>query len=155
MSGAGPASGTASPATSATPAPATVDLHISYPEGARAALDGQPLTGRPFSAKVPKDGATHRLEVSQDGFEPDERTLTFDRDVRLEIVLTPTLSAASASSEATAAPRTASWPRRPQPAASDPPPPPTTPPAEEEPKRKPPKPATVEIDEQNPYKKAP
>lgn len=129
-------------ATAAGSAAATdkIKVSIAYPEGAKAKLDGGYVEGNPFTATLPKDGTLHKLEVELDGHKTEKRTLTFDKDIELTIELTqlsgrPYVRPAKPPPVETSAP-------------SKPPPPP------EDTGKKPPKPS-VEIDEQNPYKKKP
>jgi eukaryotic-like serine/threonine-protein kinase len=113
-----------------------IEIHVEYPQGARAKLDGGVVDGNPFVATVPKDGSIHRFEVEQDGFRTEKRTLTFDKDVKLTVEL-----AALSASGGFSRPAKTTTPKDPDPG---PPPPPT------EVKKPPP---SVEIDESNPYKK--
>ena len=140
----------------AAPAAETIQLTLHCPQGAKAKLDGGLLDKNPFVAKVSKDTAMHQLEVELDGFETEKRTITYDKDVDLTIELDAVQAAGS--SEPKTQPRVAGGRRyggRARPTA-DPPPadPPPTKVEEPEGGRKKPKPS-VEIDEQNPYKKNP
>src|SRR5262249_21361819 len=54
--------------TAAGAANATLALVVKYPDGARLKLDGGYVDGHPFSARVPRDGSIHKLDVEQDGF---------------------------------------------------------------------------------------
>jgi hypothetical protein len=142
----------------AAPTAEAIQLTLRFPEGAKAKLDGGLLDKNPFVAKVTKDTAMHQLEVELDGFETEKRTLTYDKDVDLTIELDP-LPTAEKSAEPKTGPRAVGGGRRygggKRPTAD--PPPADPPPAKvEEPEggRKKPKPS-VEIDEQNPYKKNP
>ncbi len=135
----------------------TIDVKIRVPQGATAKLDGASVE-QPFSARVPRDGSLHQLEVSQPGFETERRALTYDKDIDVDIQLRALDASASAEpvADADPEPKTRSTgggrprPRataEPTTAPADPPPPdPDTP------KHKPKQPS-VEIDEQNPYKK--
>jgi serine/threonine-protein kinase len=84
----------AAPAVSSSAA-ATLTLTVRYPQGSRLKLDGGYVEGQPFSAVLPKDGTIHKLEVEQDGFTTETRTVTFDRDVDVSIELTPLAHASS------------------------------------------------------------
>ena len=64
-----------------------IEIKISYPEGARAKLDGGLVTGNPFTATVVKDSSIHRFEVEQDGFRTDKRTLMFDKNIDMTVEL--------------------------------------------------------------------
>ena len=124
-----------------------VTLLIRYPEGARAKLDGGVVTGNPFVAKVARDANMHHVEVEQEGYKTEERTVTFDKDVDLGIDLTPTATSQTATGRprpvlvAKGAPTTTSKPSVEPPPVED-----------DGPRRPPPKPK-FEIDEQDPYKK--
>ncbi|WP_437634493.1 serine/threonine-protein kinase [Sorangium sp. So ce854] len=106
------------------------------PAGARILLDGVELPSNPFEAKLVKDGAAHRIEITAPGHVPQRRMLVFDRDIDLEVTLymaqrgpvpSPTPSAApTATSQATAAPTATSGA--------------TAPPAQVDPTLPPPKP---------------
>ena len=52
-------------------------------------LDGTPVTGNPFRTQVPKDTSTHRVTATANGYQKEERMLTFERDASLEIELSP------------------------------------------------------------------
>lgn len=152
--------GNAKSASSAasTDAQATISVAIRFPEGARMKIDGATVDKSPFAARVPKDGSLHQLEVEQAGFVTERRALTYDKDVDLQIELTPDASE-STSAEPDEPPRVSGGSRpyrprtkpkpEPDPAPTSPPPPP---PSEPEGGKNKPKPS-VEIDENNPYKK--
>jgi eukaryotic-like serine/threonine-protein kinase len=123
----------------------TIAINVAYPDGARLKLDSGYVEGNPFKANVPKDGTLHKIEVEQDGFRTERRTVTFDKDVELSIEL----KAAPGRPYAVSRPTT-----KPPPTTEPPPAVTTAPKPEEDPGKKKPKP-TVELDEQNPYKKKP
>jgi hypothetical protein len=87
----------------------------------------------------------HKIEVEQDGFRSERRTVTFDKDVELSIELKAAAGRPYAVSRPTTKPAATT---EPAPAVT------TAPKPEEDPGKKKPKP-TVELDEQNPYKKKP
>jgi len=142
--------GRAATATTATTADAaTISLKIAYPAGATMKLDNGSVEGNPFHRALPRDGSMHQIEVSQDGFVTEVKTVTFDRDIDMSIDL-----AEEAKPDATDKPKVGRpW----RPAVKPTPtatataatPPPT---ATEEPKKHTPTPS-VTIDEDNPYKK--
>ncbi len=134
--------------TVAQPDDKTVALVIAYPEGAKAKLDGGYVEGNPFKARVPKDGSLHRIEVEQDGYRTEKRTVTFDRDIELAIELRAARGGYTAIAKPTNVEKPAATS---EPTAAAPPP---KPPEEADPGKKKPKP-TVELDESNPYKKKP
>ncbi|MFO0549293.1 MAG: serine/threonine-protein kinase [Polyangiaceae bacterium] len=134
------------PTLTASPVGNNIKLKISYPEGAKAKLDGGYIDGNPFIATVAKDSSMHKLEVEEDGFKTEKRTLLFDKDIDMTIELTSAPGRPYAVSRATTATKTSD----PAPTQTTPPPPPVT--QDPEPKKPPPK-STVELDENNPYKK--
>jgi serine/threonine-protein kinase len=111
----------ARPAAPPEPAPvATVEVWISAdPPEARLALDDAALTTNPFHGVMARSALTRRLRVSAPGYATDERLITLDRDVRLELSLK---SAPSAAPSGTAAPAAVA----PRNAGAPPPPPPTS-----------------------------
>jgi serine/threonine-protein kinase len=128
------------PATSApradTAAPPSdkVQLTITFgPSSATAKLDGVPLLSSPFTAQVPRDGSMHRVDVEGPGLASKTMMVAFDKDVKLDIVLEPASTTASAS----AAPATPAT--QPQPGPGRP--------------GKPPGKQPLGIDEDDPYKK--
>lgn len=127
------------PAAAPTPAREMIAIVVKYPEGARAKLDGGYVEGNPFKAKLPKDGSIHKLEIEQDGYRTERHTLTFDKDIDLEVELTALAG------------RRYVRPVKTPPAETAAPVKPTAT-AEEGTKRKPPQPS-VQINEENPYKK--
>jgi len=83
------------PGGAALPSPPAPDAGLALlrvvvrPRSAKAQvrLDGQSLAGNPFTARHPKDGGTHTLAISADGYQPVERSVTFERDVALTVKL--------------------------------------------------------------------
>ncbi len=145
--------------SAAAPTQETIQVTISFPDGARARLDGGLIEKSPFTARVRRDGSVHQLEVELPGGEMDRRTLLYEKDIDLTIPAPSPVadSKASAGPEPSAAPRVVAGGRgRPRaPVAPDKPDPAPPPKPDDEPRKpKGPKPS-VEIDEQNPYKKAP
>lgn len=69
---------------------ARVDLRVlvrpRVPE-AKVTLDGEPLVGYPYAARRPRDGASHTLSVTAEGYEGVERNVLLDRDLRLTLTL--------------------------------------------------------------------
>lgn len=37
------------------------------------------MSGNPFTARTSEHGTLHKIEVEQDGFKTEKRTVTFDR----------------------------------------------------------------------------
>ncbi len=131
------------PAASASAAPTaagSVELLLRVtPEDAEVLLDGQKLRP-PFRLPHAKDGKPHELEVRRAGYASLKRTITFDRDVELDLALAaeatkPTLTSAPSA----------------RPSAS----PTATPGATVKPTATPKAQSTLEhpIDEENPYSK--
>jgi hypothetical protein len=88
-------------ATASAPRETTVDVWIeAAPSRAKIVLDGKPLKA-PFRAAVPKDASPHAITVSADGFAPETRTISFDRDVHLELQLRPLATSVAAQPQAT------------------------------------------------------
>ncbi|MEO7328819.1 MAG: hypothetical protein ABI193_09595, partial [Minicystis sp.] len=88
------ATATASSARSA----ATVDVWISVdPPEARLTLDEIALSSNPFHAAMPESALARKLRVSAPGFTTDERLITLDRDIHMEMALRAAPAPASAS----------------------------------------------------------
>ena len=68
----------------------TVDVTLTAsPASAHFWLDGRALEGNPFKGTLPRDGASHKLEVRAPGFVSEERTVTLDGAVQVELALKP------------------------------------------------------------------
>ncbi len=143
--------------TASSKSDVTIGVLIHYPDGATARLDGGAVDGNPFRAKVAKDGSLHQLEVSEDGFQTEKRTLTFDQDIDATIALT---KGKDKPKPLTVAPHVVvvTLPPPAQTSKPDVTPPPTPPPPQpgddlisNRPKPKP----GIDIDDTNPYAKKP
>ncbi len=78
--------------------PATVDVWIAVdPPEARLTLDDAALASNPFRASMPQSTMARRLKVSAPGFTTEERLITLDRDIHLEMALKAAPAAASSS----------------------------------------------------------
>jgi serine/threonine-protein kinase len=78
----------ASPPASAAIADATVNLSITAdPPEARLFLDDTALATNPFHGAMPRSSLTRRLRVAAPGFATEERLVTFERDLNLELAL--------------------------------------------------------------------
>jgi len=79
-------------ATSAAPKPggvATIELKIQVtPADAVVYLDDSKLSA-PYTMKAPADGFGHNVRVEAPGFATDKRMVVFNKDVNLEVSLTP------------------------------------------------------------------
>lgn len=123
------------------------ELVVTYPEGARVKLDGGYVEGNPFTARVPRDGSLHKIEVEQEGHKKEVRTVTFDKEsipVKVELNPLPGRPYIPRPSKSQAVVETAA-----------PPPTQPKPTAEEGPKKPPGTQPTVELIETNPYNKKP
>jgi serine/threonine-protein kinase len=90
-------------AASAAARPATVDVWISVdPPEARLTLDEVALSSNPFHAAMPESTLARKLRVSAPGFVTDERLITLDRDLHLEMALKAAPGAPTASNAAPA-----------------------------------------------------
>ena len=57
----------------------------SEPRGADIYVDGRKILGTtPAEVEIRRDHAEHTVEVHKDGFLPAQKTLRYDREVRLE-----------------------------------------------------------------------
>jgi tRNA A-37 threonylcarbamoyl transferase component Bud32 len=95
-----------SPSASATTAAveATVNLSIAAePPEARLFLDDVALATNPFHGAMVRSLLARRLRVSAPGFATEERLITFDRDLTLEMALKPAPIGASAPAATAAA----------------------------------------------------
>ena len=85
-------------ATSGGPKPtgvATIELKIQVtPVDAVVYLDDSKLSA-PYTMKAPADGFGHKLRVEAPGFASDNRMLVFDKDVNVEVALSPEKAAAA------------------------------------------------------------
>ena len=92
------------PATTTAPPPAaTVDVWISAePPEARVSLDDMALGSNPFHGTLPRSALARRLRVAAPGYATDERLVTLERDVHLELSLKPAPPAASVAAPARA-----------------------------------------------------
>jgi eukaryotic-like serine/threonine-protein kinase len=112
------AKGSAKPAPEPTPtnAPASaateqsVELQITaYPSTARIYLDGQLLPSNPWTQRLPRDGAKHKLRFAADDHESEERLLVVERDSDVVVSLKPARKAPDAPAASAASER----PKRP------------------------------------------
>jgi len=75
------------------PAPAPMELKVRVkPADAKVFLDDQLLGEGPYTGQRVRDGAPHELRIEADGFDPETRSVRFDGNVDLEIVLNKTKS---------------------------------------------------------------
>jgi hypothetical protein len=72
-----------------------VDVALkASPSSTRFWLDGRALEGNPFTGRLPHDGASHKLEARAPGFVTEERTVTLDGAVQVELALKAEVKAA-------------------------------------------------------------
>ncbi|MFO0589756.1 MAG: serine/threonine-protein kinase [Polyangiaceae bacterium] len=99
------ASSAASSASATAEAAATVTVQIAAaPTGARIFLDDVALATNPFKGTMPKSSQARKLRVVADGFTTEERLLTLDRDLTLELSLRPADAATAGATASSAAP---------------------------------------------------
>jgi hypothetical protein len=91
-------------AASLQPAPRLVVLRLSAsPPSAALYLDGERLAANPFAAQRSLDTSPHRLRVEAAGYLALDRDLVLDRDVELELALSPLAAAPPAPAPLTEA----------------------------------------------------
>ncbi|WP_438006740.1 protein kinase [Sorangium sp. So ce321] len=81
-----PAAERSAPAAGVDPA----FIHASIkarPASAKILIDGVELPSNPFEAKLVKDGAAHRVEISAPGHVAQRRMVVFDKDIDLDVSL--------------------------------------------------------------------
>jgi serine/threonine-protein kinase len=111
------------PAATAAPGATKIQVRLAAtPSTASLAVDGRTLTENPASLTVGVDDRDHEIRATLAGYEPYVRTVRFERDLSLDIMLQPSASPAVPSPElpSAAAPRPAvkggrSLPRAPVP----------------------------------------
>jgi hypothetical protein len=64
----------------------TLTIDVTPPK-ATVSLDGTPLATNPFRVVVIKDSRAHKLVASAPGFTSEERTIAFDQDAAIDLVL--------------------------------------------------------------------
>ena len=72
--------------------PQKVDLAMKLkasPSQAKIWVDGVEVAANPYSAQIPKDGASHKVRADAPGYVPKEMLFTADSDVSLELALDP------------------------------------------------------------------
>jgi serine/threonine-protein kinase len=120
----------ASPALSQAPAPSPtakaserveLSLHATPPTAALL-VDGVDVGQNPYRADVPKDDALHEIRAAAPGYAPRAITISFDRDVNVELALVLAAPSASAERPAPASPRPPRHAAQPVPSASAEPP---------------------------------
>jgi hypothetical protein len=72
----------------AAPEPSTLKLRVAAsPSNAEIFLDGARLPSNPHDAKFARDGLSHRLRITANGYVEQSRMLVFDQDLDLKIEL--------------------------------------------------------------------
>lgn len=97
------------PTASSRAEPAIVRVRVTVrvtPSTAELVVDGKPVEGGSFETEVAASAAPHRIRASARGFSSQEQVIAFDRDVLLNIALTPSVvpQAARAASAPAAPP---------------------------------------------------
>jgi hypothetical protein len=78
------------PPRAAAPEPETVLLSITVsPAHAQVSLDGQPMASGSFTARLPRDGNPHRIEVRAVGYQAKERVVSFLDNAFFDLTLAP------------------------------------------------------------------
>lgn len=94
-------------------APASLKLRIAAtPPEAEIFLDGARLPSNPHDAKFARDGLSHRLRVTADGYVEQSRMLVFDQDIDVKIELEAKDAGAPTARPAAAPPVPRSGPRK-------------------------------------------
>jgi serine/threonine-protein kinase len=113
--------------TSRTSQPAPAEVEVAFtasPPEAIISIDDARLPGNPHKGKFAKDERSHVVRVEAPGFTPKSQIITFERDMTVNVALSPEAPAqgASAAASASAAPTaTVKGPLRPPPHAPRPP----------------------------------
>ena len=107
-------SASAASAASSAEAPSTVTVQIAAtPPEARIFLDDVALATNPFKGTMPKSSQARKLRVQAEGFAPEERLLTLDRDVQIELSLRASAASPPPQASATSSAPTAENPGSP------------------------------------------
>ncbi|HVH44680.1 MAG TPA: serine/threonine-protein kinase [Labilithrix sp.] len=126
--------------------PAQIAVRVrAVPSSVTFTIDNGPSRSIPYDGSVVKEDSSHKLRFSAEGYESEERVVTFNNDVDLDITLRKSATPADSASAAAVKPQPQpQWGRAPvRPKAPDTPP-------EPQPQ---PKKAKHSIDEQDPYAK--
>jgi hypothetical protein len=59
------------------------------PAAAVLTIDGEPVRGNPYFARVPRSTGLHRVQASAQGYVPTERLVSFSDNVMLDFSLSP------------------------------------------------------------------
>lgn len=79
--------------------PAKIQVQLrALPAGAQLSVDGNQLSGNPATLTVPSDTHDHEIRATLVGHETYLKTVRFDRDLSLEIMLQATAAAESSAS---------------------------------------------------------
>jgi hypothetical protein len=143
----------AASAPQVVPSAARVNVRISVtPADAVLELDERRLTQNPYVATFEPDGREHELRVTAEHYRAERRVLRFDRDLAIELSLTPIRGRRERVAPAPRAPAPrAPAPRAPAPRAVDQPPsPPQIEPGTDL-RARPREQSRRQLDEENPY----
>lgn len=79
-------------------APTQIQIRLTAtPAAASLTVDGNPLSGNPALLTVAADSHDHEVRASLVGYEPYVKTIRFERDLALEIMLQPQATAAASA----------------------------------------------------------
>lgn len=74
--------------SSAAAASIRLEVHTT-PQSAQLWIDGVRVDDTPIDLRFPRDGRAHSIRLVSEGFRAEERVVGFDRDLRLDVQLTP------------------------------------------------------------------
>ncbi len=80
---------TTAPKPSVVPPPIdTVQISVQvHPDGARVLVDGVVTNQNPFHTSVSRDGRPHKISAQAPGYQSDERLVSYDHDIVIELSL--------------------------------------------------------------------
>jgi eukaryotic-like serine/threonine-protein kinase len=102
--------GEPAPTSSIAVAPAQIQIRLTAtPAAATLTVDGNPLSGNPALLTVSADDRSHEIRAALSGYEPYVKSVRFERDLSLEIMLQQSAVGAAAAASTTA-PKTSKTP---------------------------------------------
>lgn len=100
----------ASARASAANLPAQIVVRLmAIPTQATLTVDGNLVSGNPTTLTVPRDTSDHEVRASLDGYEPVIRVVRYERDLSLEVILTPLAATAPSASGSAEPTKTPTW----------------------------------------------